>query len=104
MMSDTIFRLRHNSGLVSGYYIWYLFNEANFRTKIQTLATGSAGSMPNISKEKLMEFVIPLPPLPLQQKFAALVEQVERLRTKQRESERELDDLFQSLMQRYFGS
>ena len=38
-----------------------------------------------------------------QQKFAAMVEKVERLRVKQRESAKELEKLFQSLMQRYFG-
>ncbi|MCZ8070308.1 MAG: hypothetical protein O9311_08130 [Cytophagales bacterium] len=38
-----------------------------------------------------------------QQKIAAMVDQVECLRTKQRESERELDNLFQSLMRKYFG-
>ncbi|MBL7847749.1 MAG: restriction endonuclease subunit S [Cyclobacteriaceae bacterium] len=103
MMSDTIFRLNYDSGIISGYYIWYLFNEMRFRKRIQSLATGSAGSMPNISKDKLMGFKIPLPPLPLQNKFATLVGQVERLRSRQRESERELEKLFQSLMQRYFG-
>ena len=55
----------------------------------------------NVGIMKQIEF--PLPPLPLQQKFATLVEQVEQLRNKQKESEKQLDNLFQSLMQRYFG-
>lgn len=56
-----------------------------------------------LNKDNLDRIPILLPPLPLQQKFASIVEQVEQLRVKQRESERELENLFQSLMQRYFG-
>lgn len=59
--------------------------------------------VPDLHLVEIKKFFVPVPPIPLQQKFATLVEQVERLRTKQRESERELDNLFQSLMQRYFG-
>jgi type I restriction enzyme, S subunit len=46
---------------------------------------------------------LPLPPLSLQQQFAGIVAQVEQLRQKQRKSERELEVLFQGLLQRYFG-
>ena len=60
-------------------------------------------SLKNINLEILRKLNIPLPPLSLQQKFATLVEQVEQLRTKQRESEKELDNLFGSLMQKYFS-
>lgn len=51
---------------------------------------------------QIEEAQILLPTLKEQQKFAALVEKVERLRVKQRDSERELENLFQSLMQRAF--
>lgn len=63
----------------------------------------STSAQAGLYLNQIQKIPIPLPPLPLQQKFAALVKQVERLRTRQRESERELDNLFQSLMQRYFG-
>ena len=43
-----------------------------------------------------------VPPITEQKKFAALVEKVESLRVKQRESEKELEDLFNSLMKRAF--
>ncbi len=57
----------------------------------------------NINLDILRKLKLPLPPLSLQQKFASLVEQVEQLRNKQTESEIELDNLFNSLMQKYFG-
>lgn len=103
LMSDTIFRLKYIEEKVSGVFLWYLLLHKNVRKELQSLATGSSGSMPNISKEKLMKLIIPLPPLSLQQQFASIVAQAEQLRQKQRESELELENLFQSLLQKYFG-
>jgi type I restriction enzyme S subunit len=57
---------------------------------------------PYISQEKILEKFVPFPPLPEQQEFAALVEKVESLRARQRQSEQELEQLFHSLMQRAF--
>jgi type I restriction enzyme S subunit len=56
----------------------------------------------NISPTLLREFPMYKPPMIEQQKFAALVEKVEALRDKQRQSEQELENLFNSLMQRAF--
>ena len=43
-----------------------------------------------------------LPPLPLQQKFAAIVESIERQKTTQRAHLAELDALFAALQHRAF--
>jgi type I restriction enzyme S subunit len=56
-----------------------------------------------ITKGKLEDLVLIKPPLPLQQKFAALVERVERLRAVQRESLRQADHLFASLLHHAFA-
>ena len=58
-------------------------------------------NFPSMAEFKKFKFIYP--PLPIQQKFATLVERVEQLRTKQRESEKELENLFGSLIQKYFG-
>jgi len=57
----------------------------------------------NINLEILRELRCPVPPLPLQQEFAALVERQERLRAEQRESSRQADHLFRSLLHRTFA-
>jgi type I restriction enzyme S subunit len=54
--------------------------------------------MKNISKEEVRELRVPLPPLQLQQKFAAMVERVERVRAVQREALRQAEHLFASLL------
>jgi type I restriction enzyme S subunit len=56
----------------------------------------------NINLQLLRNLHIPMPPLPLQQRFAQIVEKAEGLKGKQRASARELDNLFNSLMQRAF--
>lgn len=103
MLPDTIFRFCFKKSCkLKSEYLWGLFKEKSFRKKIQSLATGTAGSMPNISKEKFLGIVLPLPPLPLQEKFAQIVQKFERLRTQQREGDRQADHLFQTLLHRAF--
>jgi type I restriction enzyme S subunit len=58
--------------------------------------------MPNISKAKLRSIEVILPPLSLQQKFARIVESVERQKAAQRAHLAELDALFASLQYRAF--
>ena len=103
LLPDTIFRLNYKKKLVNGIYLWKLFVQEGFRRVIQNLATGSAGSMPNISKEKLRKLLIPVPPLQLQNKFASIVAQVEQTKQKMRTSLDEMNNHFNALMQRYFG-
>ncbi len=55
-----------------------------------------------ITKSKFEELFLIKPPLPLQQKFAQIVQKTERLRAQQRESERQAEHLFQSLLHRAF--
>lgn len=60
------------------------------------------GTQPNLNTGIMKKVPIILPPLPLQQKFAQIVQKTERLRTQQRESERQAEHLFQSLLDRAF--
>jgi type I restriction enzyme S subunit len=59
-------------------------------------------NIPKVNREELAEQTIPIPPLPLQQKFAQLVNRVDRLRSIHRESLRQAEHLFQTLLQRAF--
>ncbi len=50
----------------------------------------------------LSNLILPLPPRPLQQEFARLVEEIEAEKARQAESKNKLDELFNSLMQKAF--
>lgn len=62
----------------------------------------SGSALRRIILRSLKSVKIPLPPLPLQQEFAKLVEDIEAEKARQAESKKKLDELFQSLMQRAF--
>ena len=56
----------------------------------------------NINLETLRNLQVPTPPLPLQNKFAAIVEKVESIKTRYQQSLVELENLYGSLSQRAF--
>jgi len=93
-------RLRVINPIIEGRYF------VNFMKLAAThgllLRDTSQVTIAHFTAEKFREFKVLVPPLREQQKFAALVEKVDLLRAKQRESEKELDNLFNSLMQRAF--
>ena len=70
---------------------------------IKSLAHGSAKSMSNIPKSELAKLLIPLPPLALQQEFAAFVTQVDKSRFIAQQQIEKLQMLYDSLAQEYFG-
>ncbi len=57
---------------------------------------------PHLNADQIKSLELPAPPRAKLQEFAVLVEKVGLLRAKQKESEKELENLFNSLMQRAF--
>lgn len=102
MMPDLIFRL-NTMDSCNGIYLWQLINHELFRNNIRCIASGTAKSMSNISKERLYKLIIPLPPLELQNRFAVFVTQVEKQKATLQQSINKLEALKKSLMQDYFG-
>jgi type I restriction enzyme S subunit len=101
MMPDLIFRLNTNS-LCNKVYLWKLINLDRFRCKISELASGSAKSMSNISKERLRGLNIPVPPIESQNEFDEFVQYIDKLKVEVHKSLDETQKLFDSLMQEYF--
>jgi type I restriction enzyme, S subunit len=83
-------------------FVWYLFQTRPVRREIGNRATGTSGSMKNISKEKLFGIPTILPPIELQRTFADRIIAIERMQDRQKESLSELDQLFASLQHRAF--
>jgi type I restriction enzyme S subunit len=75
----------------------------NHPSVLQQLGVSERGAvMPGLNMQIIKELVVPLPPLPLQQEFARIVHQFERLRVQQREAQRQAEHLFQTLLHRAF--
>jgi type I restriction enzyme S subunit len=56
----------------------------------------------SINQTDVKSLVVPVPPLPLQEKFAGVVRQYDRLRAQQRESLRQAEMLFGALLEGSF--
>ena len=102
MLPDLIFRLETNER-IDKVYLANLVNHDGSRAAIQRLASGSAGSMPNISKARLLSFTLPLPPLALQREFAAFVEKVDKLAFAARRRRDVARQLYRAKIQEFFG-
>lgn len=102
MMPDLIFRLNTNEKCNS-IFLWKLINHDLFRENIKAISSGSAKSMSNISKERLRELKIILPPIELQQQFAHFVKKTDQSKLTINKSLDKLEMAKNAIMQQYFG-
>lgn len=103
LLPDLVFRLNiADRKALDPEYLQAVLAYPTQRALVQRLAGGSAASMSNIAKSKLLQVTIPVPSLELQQTFATRVAAVERLKATHRKHLAELDTLFASLQHRAF--
>jgi type I restriction enzyme S subunit len=91
---------RADPNVATPEFIWAFLESESTRKQAIRLAGGSAS--PHLNVGDIKEFVTIIPPLPLQQKFAQIVQKFERLRIQQREAERQTEHLFQTLLHQAF--
>jgi type I restriction enzyme S subunit len=90
----------HPSEQIISTYLHALIITERMKRHFEELSTGVA--VKQLTGKQIGDLSIPLPPLSLQQKFAAIVESVERQKTTQRAHLAELDALFAALQHRAF--
>jgi type I restriction enzyme S subunit len=83
-------------------YVRHLFQQVKFRQEIGQRASGTSGSMQNISQPKVLSIQVGNPPLSLQREFATRIQAVESLKDIERTALSEQDSLFTSLQHRAF--
>lgn len=69
----------------------------------QILTQSKTATMTTIGQDGLLKTNILLPPIEFQNQFAALVQQVDKLKSTTQKSIEKLQTLFDSLLQKYFG-
>lgn len=92
--------LRTNKNSVKTEYLFEICKMPFFIAYLTRVAKGA--SYPAVTDSDVKNIRIPVPSLSEQQKFANIVQKVEKLKEKQHESEKELNNLFNSLMQKSF--
>lgn len=84
-------------------FLWQLLWDKEIRRQIKEKSGGTSGTMHNISKSKLLEIKCIDAPIKLQNQFSEFVEQVNKSKFDVQKSIEELQTLYDSLMQKYFG-
>lgn len=104
LLPDKLWRVKFvEKSKLDPEYALILLQTREMRRRMGLVATGTSGSMKNITQEDAAALLLPIPPLPLQQEFAGIVFRFERLRVRQREAERQAEHLFQTLLHRAFA-
>lgn len=82
--------------------VFLLYNvlSQDFTEKMVSAVTGA--NYPAIKNSDILNYKIPVPPLELQEKFAAIVEQIESEKSKIKSAIAETQTLFNSMMSEYF--
>ena len=94
--------LRPISGKSDPYWIYTLTAFSQFRMDAASNMTGSAGQR-RVPASFLENYRVSLPPIALQEQFAAFVEQTDKSKFAVQQSIDQLETLKKSLMQQYFG-
>jgi type I restriction enzyme S subunit len=104
LLPDKLWRIKFpkNSKLLPEYALLAL-RSPELRRIIGDLATGTSGSMKNISMEKAATLPIPLPPLAEQKRIAAIAQKADRLRRTRRYALQLSDTYLQSVFLEMFG-
>ena len=84
-------------------YLWKAIVSEKSKEQIRQYASGTSGSMKNISKSSFLKVQIPLVSLSLQQLFAQKIEAIEKQKELIKQSIAETEELFNSRMDYYFS-
>lgn len=100
IINPRLIRIRFNQNKLKSQFFVAMFRNQSFLRKMEVMSHG--GTMGVLNGTQLKETEIVIPPLPLQEKFAAIVQKFERVRRQQREATRQAQHLFQTLLHRAF--
>lgn len=100
-LPDTLLRIEY-SQTISGVYLYYLFNDMNFRRIFGKIAGGTMSAMQNIPISKLSRLEIPCQPLSEQQAFENQMRAVHRWRTELEADQQTLQELLRTVSRKLF--
>lgn len=101
-LPDKLWRIKPKPQFANTEYLKFLLSNPKYRSLIARKATGTSGSMLNVSQAKLLEMYAPIPPLKMQKRFAELVWQTFEMKEQYELATIEVNSMFNSLLQRAF--
>jgi type I restriction enzyme S subunit len=101
-LPDKIWKIVPKQNILRSEFLRFVLAHPRYRDKIRKQATGTSGSMLNVSQVKIKQMIIPVPPLPFQEKFSELLWKLYHIRNQVEESIQNATVLFNSISQRAF--
>lgn len=86
---------------VTKEFLWGLMNNEYFNAQIRKNTAGAAA--PRVNIKDILKFQVFVPPLELQNQFSYVYKEVEKIKRNIELQSQELENQFQSLMQKYFS-
>jgi type I restriction enzyme S subunit len=103
LLPDKLWRfVWHQPSNADPLFVWHLFRHPSFRYEVARRATGTSGSMKNISQEKLLNIEVFLPALERQQRFSQLVRAAHTSLDHSKACLAKIDQLFNTLQHKAF--
>ena len=102
-LPDKLWRLVPDTKTILGPCLRFALSSASVRSLIRSRATGTSGSMLNVSMAKLRAIPIPVPDLQSQERFGRLLARLYLLEQRERVSESACETLADALVQRAFS-
>ena len=95
--------LRFITDQINPLYFKYYFIQDKIQEKLYSDCVNGSTNQIELSKDKFQNFDIIVPPIELQNKFAKIVEQIDKQKFEFEKSLKQLEEMKSSLMQEYFG-
>lgn len=102
-LSDKTLRLIPRPDRGDARYLMYALRRKSVREYFEGRATGTSGSMRNISQGTILGARIPLPPLPEQKRIAAILDKADAIRRKRQQAIQLTESLLRSAFLEMFG-
>ena len=99
---STEFHVIRPGKYVNPLWIYTLAATKEFRQQAEMSMTGSAGQK-RVSSKYLENYRIGVPPITLQNQFSEIVKQIDKQKFEIEKSLKEIQELYESLMEKYFG-
>ena len=97
-----VYLVRINSELVNRNFVLQILISPQYRDLIRRVCVGGIDKR-QLNQNHIYDFPIIVPPLELQNQFASFVEEIDKSRSRIQKSLEASQELFDSLMQEYFG-
>ncbi|MEZ4886299.1 MAG: restriction endonuclease subunit S [Chitinophagales bacterium] len=102
-LPDKLWKIIVDKKQITPEYLKLTLSSVTFNENLSRSATGSSSSMLNISKRKLKETIIPVPPLEKQKELSTIYWKIRGMKSKKRKSLEYIETLFNSILQRAFN-